>query len=73
MDRFNVELNSTDYIDHEILFAAVGYSLNHLLWNTSSTSVWDSLATFIQTGDQNTFQFVYDLLTTNGVKSRNIR
>ena len=72
MDRFNVQLNATDFVEHEILFATLGYSLNHLLWNTSSQSVWNTLSTYIQTADQSTFQFVRNLLTQNGVNPMDI-
>eukprot|EP01083_Nonionella_stella_P285077 970412_1 len=73
INRFNVVVDG-EFVERETLFAELGYSLNNLLWNTSNTdkNVWDSLSTFIQTGDQETFKYFNNLLVSNGINSNDI-
>eukprot|EP01084_Bolivina_argentea_P048403 89193_1 len=49
------------------LFASLGAGINHLLWNTSTNSSFDSLTTFIQTADEITYNYIHNLLTNNNI------
>eukprot|EP01084_Bolivina_argentea_P248759 416179_1 len=77
MDRFNDYDNNTIYENRKILFADLGATLNNLVWNTSSninniTNNYDSLTTVIQTGDNTTFNDIYNILTNGGISSHEI-
>ena len=60
------------------LFASLGAALNNFVWNTSNTTHtnsydcnynYNSLTTVIQTGDQQTYIDIFDLLTNNSVSN----
>lgn len=72
-NRYNYIQNGTFY-DKEILFASLGASLNNLVWNTSNgiNHNYNSLTTYIQTGDKQTFNDINNLLIQNGISQSQI-
>ena len=78
MDRFIYNTTIGKYQDN-LLFASLGDSLNNLLWNTRNnynsdnySYTFDSLTTVIQTSDNNTYNFLLNLLTSNGINNDEI-
>ena len=74
-NRFNyIDANDT-FHDKEILFASLGASLNNLVWNTSSRDYannYNSLTTYIQTADKQTWSDINSLLVKGGISQSQI-
>eukprot|EP01084_Bolivina_argentea_P187601 323104_1 len=76
-DRFNDYTNNTLIPSYKWLYADLGASLNNLVWNTTTnnnniSNNYDSLTTVIQTGDNKTFNNIYNTLIKNQITSNEI-
>ena len=70
MERYNDYQNNTVIPGRKQLYASLGAALNNLVWNTQSNDIennYNSLSTILATGDNKTFNEIYNLLTNNNI------
>lgn len=72
-NRYSLSINNHTYYDRN-LFASLGSALNHFVWNTSNSNnnsnnnnAFNSLTTYIQTADKQTYMDITNLLTNNSI------